>query len=296
MERHDPTRFLGVRTIFETPILDDRKWAKAQTLSCDALFLDLEDSAAPDRKGEALERALAALAERDRFGKPLVARSNPLDSPTGRDEIAALARAGVEVMTYPKLRDGDELREVVAALNENGADPDLLAIVETMDAVTHVDEILDVPQVVGVLFGPGDLSVDMGIRVHGADGRVVREPFLYARSRVVLAAARRGLARYDIAFVEDLRNLDDVRAEAEYSKAIGFTGMTTFYPSHIDVIHEVFAPTATAVDHARDVIAAYEQALAAGNAAVSVNGRGLVVHDYENAQRVIAMVGLSQDA
>jgi citrate lyase beta subunit len=288
MTRHDAAPYRAIRTIFESPILDDRKWAKAKSLPCDALFLDLEDSAAPDRKEEALERALAALAVRESFGKPLVARPNPLHSPTGRDEIIAFAKAKPDVMTYPKLESAEELREVISILQHHGADPDIFAIVETMNAVANVDEILDLPQVVGVLFGPGDLAVEMNIEVHGSDGRVIHEAFLYARSKVLFAALRRGLASYDIAFVEDLRNLEDLRREVLYSKGLGFTGMTTFYPSHIGVIHDVFSPSADEIAHASNVIAAYETALTKGEAAVQVDGRALVVHDYDRALHVLA--------
>lgn len=293
--RHDPSKFLAVRSILETPILDERKWNKVRTCGADALFLDLEDSVAPDRKAEALERVLAALAERDTYPMPLIARANPLGSPTGRDEIIALAEAGVEHMTYPKLRSGDELREVTALLHEHGADPDILAIVETAEAVENLPDILAVPQVVGVLFGPGDLAVDMGVEVHGLDGRVEREAFAYARGRLVTSSAARGIARFDIAFVENLRDFENLRNEVAYSRRVGFTGMTTFYPPHLSVIHEVFSPSSAEVEHAQQVIREFAAARARGDAAVQVDGRALLVHDYERAQRVLSRASCAAD-
>jgi citrate lyase subunit beta/citryl-CoA lyase len=68
---------------------------------------------------------------------------------------------------------------------------------------------------------------------------------------------------------------------------MGFTGMTTFYPSHIAVIHDVFTPAIAEVAHAKKVVDAYERVLADGRAALQVDGQVVLVHDYEKAKTIL---------
>ena len=52
-EHATTTDYLAIRSILETPILDDHKWAKLPSLPADMVFVDLEDSVptAPQGRG-----------------------------------------------------------------------------------------------------------------------------------------------------------------------------------------------------------------------------------------------------
>jgi citrate lyase subunit beta/citryl-CoA lyase len=86
--------------------------------------------------------------------------------------------------------------------------------------------------------------------------------------------------------------LPDVR-DAARVRALGVSGMATFYPPHLEAIHAAFTPAEGAVARAREVVAAYEEALARGAAAVTGDGGTLIVQDYERARRVLARAGSS---
>ena len=130
--------------------------------------------------------------------------------------------------------------------------------------------------VAALIFGGFDLSVELG-----ADPGW--EPLLYARSRVVHAAALCGLDAIDM----PSRDLDDVsglRAEAEQARRLGYAGKVAIHPAQIPVIHEVFTPSPEEVQQARRII---EADRAAGGGAVALDGRMVDRPVVEAARRVL---------
>lgn len=95
------------------------------------------------------------------------------------------------------------------------------------------------------------------------------EPLLYARSRLVHAAASAGIDLLDVPYL----NLDDpegLRKEANACARLGFTGKASIHPNQLAIIHEAFTPDAKAIEKARKVCTAFEQ-----------DSSGLVVVDGE---------------
>lgn len=283
--RHDLS---ALRSILETPILDERKWAKVPQLPADAFLLDMEDSAPPERKLEARSRVVEFLGRPEYFGgRPAIARPNALGTPWGRDDLEALGRAGAEVIAYPKVRSADELREALGIVAAAGARPAVLPIVETAPAVLALEEIAAVEGVAGLMFGPSDLALDAGFEVY-AGGDLHRAALSFPKSKLVLTAAARGLPAFDMVMLPDVRDAARVRELVAESRALGFTGAATFYPPHLEAIHAAFTPGEAEVARAREVVAAYEAALERGAAALTGDGGTLIVQDYERARRVLA--------
>jgi len=282
-------KYRAIRSVFETPILDDYKWAKIPDIPADMFFLDLEDSVAPTGKDEARERAVRYLRDPSFFGGRLtLARPNHLSTPWGRDDVIAFAEAGVTCMAYPKIGSIDELREVLELLEQHGARPDVFAIIETAGSMIDLREISRHPQVVSLMFGPGDLSVDMGCPLLEPDGALNRvfEPMM---ASVVLAATAARIASIDIVYAPDYRDLDEIRRRAEAIHRQGFTTLSTFYPPHVPIIHDVLRPTDEEIEAAREIVDLYEAVLAEGKpAALSASGETILVHDYDKALSTLA--------
>jgi citrate lyase beta subunit len=277
----------GVVSILESPILDDRKWAKVPSIPTHAVLLDLEDSVPADRKAEARSRVCEYLGRPDYFGTKLaIPRPNGLPTPWGRDDVRALAASGASLLAYPKVQSADELIELRRLLYEGGANPGIVVIVETARAVLELESIARVEGVVALLLGPSDLSVDAGFSLL-VDGRVFQEAYAYPKSKLALVGAAYGLPVYDTVFVPDLRDASQVRAAAVHARNFGFAGMATFYPPHVDIVNEVFTPSEKEIVAAREVVALYEKTLAAGAAAAKVDGRAVIIQDYKRARRVL---------
>ena len=284
--------YRNIRSILETPIMDDRKWAKLPGIPADMIFLDLEDSVAPEQKPEARQRALAALRDRSFAGsKLLLPRPNHLDTPWGHDDVVALAEAGAEVICYPKIRSVDDVSAVRELCARHGADPDIFAIVETAQAVVELRDIAAAPGVIGLMSGPGDISVDAGMALYEPDG-LLNRGFLVTKTMTVLTGAAYGLATTDIAYAEDIRDYAEIRNRVEESHRLGFTAMTTFYPPHVDIINEVFTPGPEEVAEARRIVTAYEDLRGQGRAAaLDQHGTPILVHEYDKARRLLARAG-----
>jgi citrate lyase beta subunit len=280
-----------VRCLFETPILDERKWAKIPSIPADAFIIDLEDSVPVTGKEEALEKALHQLRHPEYFeGRILVPRANHLDTPWGKDDIIAFAEAGAELIMYPKVGSPQDVQDVLDLARAHGSDPKILASIESTRGVLEAGEIFQMDEVIASTFGSGDLHVDAGIPLHLPDG-TVNPALTYAKSKAAMAGVAYGVAVLSIAYQIDLKNQEEVRTSIAAEKAYGFTGLCAFYPPHVDVINEAYTPSEDEIKMAKEVIAAYEEGLAAGNPAVQLaNGEVLLVHQYKEAQDVLTLV------
>ena len=287
-----PSRYARLRSVLETPVLDARKWAKVPSIPCDALLVDMEDAVPPERKPEGRARVLEVLQDHPFFGdRVVIARPNHLSSPWGHDDIVGLARAGVDCMLYPKVRSAGEVAEVRRLLNDEGADPDLIVCIETPQAVARVEDLAALPKVVGLVFGEGDLSAELGIPLYLPDG--TRNPAtLPPRMRTIIAAAAANISALDFAVQRNIRDLAECRRRVQELVSLGVTTICTIYPPHVDVVNEVFTPTPDQIADALEVLRLVDEARSDGQPAVQLeSGTTLLIHDYAKAQRTLARAG-----
>ncbi len=80
-----------------------------------------------------------------------------------------------------------------------------------------------------------------------------------------------------------------LRASCEQGRDLGFDGKSLIHPNQIEAANTAFAPTEKEVAAAREIIAAFEQAKAAGKGVVVVNGRLVENLHVEEAQRQLAL-------
>ncbi len=288
-------RYLALRSVIETPIMDDRKWAKVPSIAADGFMVDMEDSVPPALKLEARQRVVDYVQRPDYFdGRLMIARPNHLSTEWGGDDIAALADVGVTCIAYPKCDSAADVLEVQAMFRDRGADPDIVAAIETARGVLNMAEIAAIDKVVSIGIGTGDLSADIGVPLFDGDGEL-NSLFVVIKAQVALVGAAHDCFRGDMAHVPDVRDLDDVRRRYEQSRGLGFTMGYAFYPPHVAIINEVFGPSQDDLDDAARVVELYEQALAEGHPAVTLeSGRTILVHDYHKALKVRARAGASE--
>jgi citrate lyase beta subunit len=218
----------------------------------DLVVLDLEDAVPPGRKDEGRAKVLAALGSLDLPpAVQLVARVNEIGTAEGDADVTALARSPgpLGALMLPKV-NGPEA--VTAALAACGATAfEIYPIVETCEGLERCAAIARAaPAVKALVFGGFDLSTALGCEM-------AWEPLLYARSRVVHAAAGAGLECLDSPFpaVDDLEALGENCARA---KALGMTGKAAKHASQVPGILAAFTPSAAEIDRARRILAAFE--------------------------------------
>ncbi|WP_020480501.1 CoA ester lyase [Sandarakinorhabdus sp. AAP62] len=252
--------------------------AKARTLACDAVILDLEDAVQPEAKADARAAAVAAAQEGGWGTRTLFLRVNGIGTPWHADDIAAGQAEGFAGIVVPKVDTPAEAAQVVA---QSGGRP-VLAMIETPAGVINAPAIAATTGIAGLVAGMADLAKALQC---GSDPG--RTPLLYSLSAIVIAARAAGIACFDGVCTE-FRNEAAFRAEAEQGKLLGFDGKTLIHPSQVDPCNAVFSPSADEIAHARAMIAAYEAALATGRGVATLDGQMVEILHVEQAKRLLA--------
>ena len=287
--------FPAWRSILFVPGDRPDRFARALASGADAICIDLEDAVAPARKAEARDAVTGFLAGRaapqaagdgSSHEPQLIVRVNDPESAKGRLDAAALARCPQpDAFMIPKVMMAESMRCAHRLLGE---DVPLLPIIETALGLENVVQIgaasparavsraRAAPTVGALIFGGFDLSAELGAEPGW-------EPLLYARSRVVHAAALSELDAIDMPS-RDLRDLAGLRSEAVKARRLGFGGKVAIHPAQIPVIHEVFTPSPEEVKRARKILDADR---AAGGGAVALEGRMVDRPVVEAARRVL---------
>jgi citrate lyase beta subunit len=266
-------RELGAcRALLFTPGNRPERFAKAAAAGADAVILDLEDAISLADKDTARAR-LIEFFRQPRAGFGL--RVNNLHTAAGVRDLEALVSSGVRpaFLVLPKVESAFEVRLYSKLLGLP-----LLCTVESARGLEAAAQIANAdPQVQALAFGGADLAVDLR-------AELAWEPMLWARGRVVQAAATAGVAAIDVPHVR----LDDeagLRADAERAKAMGFGAKLAIHPKQLAPILETFTPSAAEVERAAALVAAFERA---GGNVVEFQGKMVEGPIVKSAQRLLA--------
>lgn len=274
------------RSVLYMPAANERALEKAKTLPADAIIFDLEDAVAPDAKEAARPNAVAAAGSAEYGSRELTIRCNGLDTPWGADDLRAAATSGASAVVIPKVGSVAYVDEVSAILDAAGAPASLSiwAMIETPTAIFDVRAIAAHPRVSVLVMGTNDLARELRSSL-GAAGRHPLVPHL----ATALAAAREAGKVILDGVYNDVKDLDGFRAECVQGMEMGFDGKTLIHPGQVDIANDVWAPTEAEVEHARKVIAAFDEGVAQGKGVVTVDGRMIENLHVANAQRTLAV-------
>lgn len=228
---------------------------KALACGTDIVCVDLEDAIAPRDKPEARRQAFAHLPSAEGPARvERIVRLNCLRTLDGMQDVEALTAASepVAAVMLPKVKGPEEVRNLSDLLDEYKLATRLHVIIETNQALEAAYEIAGAsPRIEALFFGGVDMAADLRCKpTWGA--------LLYARSRVVHAAAAAGIDAIDVPWL-DLGDRDGMLAEARLSAELGFSGKGAIHPRQIPDLNTIFAPDDTAVAYARRVLAAWAQ-------------------------------------
>ena len=274
------------RSALYMPASNARAIAKARSLDCDVVVLDLEDAVAPDLKVTARDQALAAIREGGFGRRELVVRINSLDTPWGAADLAALAEASPDTrpdaVLAPKVSSVAEIEAYAARLPEGLP---LWIMIETAISLFRLEEMAATAGTgphAGFVLGTNDLAAEMGVQTDA-----LRAPFVGAMGLAVAAARAHGLIILDGVF-NDIEDAGGLEAQARQALEFGFDGKTLIHPSQIAPCHAVFTPDAAAVKAAQAVVDAFEDPENAGKGAIRLNGRMVERLHLRQAERTLA--------
>src|ERR1044071_7151033 len=270
-------------SVLATPGSNEKMMVKAAASAADLVFLDLEDSVAPQEKAAARGKIIQGLRTLDWRGKTRALRINNLETPHAHQDLIEVVTAAGEYLDLvigPKVRSAREVWWVDVLLTQLEAHLRLdkkialEAVIEEVEAMINVEEIARAsPRLEAIVFGPGDYAASQGIDVEniGASGDYPGDVWHYARNKVAIAARAAGIDMVDGPYAA-FNDQQGLRRECQRSRTLGAVGKWVIHPSQIEIVNEMFSPSPERVARARKLAAAYAQAEAAGLGAVSVDG------------------------
>lgn len=251
------------RSVLYIPGSKERALEKAMGLAADAIIFDLEDAVAPDEKVNA-RSVLAAALNGDYGRRARIVRINGLDTEWGAEDAKAFANhPSVDAILIPKVNSPADLDAVAQLAPEKP----LWAMMETALGMLNAGQIAAHPRLAGMVMGTNDLAKELNSRF-----RPDRLALQTGLGLCVLAAKAYGRVIVDgvyNAFKDDA----GLQSECDQGRDMGFDGKTLIHPLQLDIANAAFAPSDAEVDLARRQIAAFDAAIAEGQAVAVVDGK-----------------------
>jgi citrate lyase beta subunit len=276
------------RALLYVPGDDRHKIEKALTLGVDCICMDMEDGVAANKKAEARHMIAKALQELD-FGKSeKLARINAVGSGLEKDDIQAVLPYHPDGIVIPKLEEPGQIQwaheTIEAAELEYGWPVNSIRIlvdVETPKGILNLKDIASHTRLDALIFGGEDYAASVG-----ATRTKEAVELTYARLAALNAAVAFGLQAIDIVTI-DFKNIESIRAEAEFGARLGFSGKQIIHPAQVEPVQTAFTPSDEAIAHAKRIVDGFEASQKEGKGAFALDGKMIDMPLVKNAQKVL---------
>jgi len=270
------------RSFIFSPALQPEMYPKAVASGADIVCVELEDGIAPKDKDEARHKGLALFENpQSADGVERIVRINCLRTAFGLADLQAILETDTPppAIMLPKVMTSDEIVWVDDVLSERGHNTRLHIIIETnagLEAATDIAKAS--PRTDALFFGGVDMAAELRCRNNF-------QSLLYARSRVVHAAASAGIDAIDVPYL-DLEDPAGMRAEAELVRDLGFSGKGSIHPKQIPILNQVFTPTEEMITHAKRVLRTFAEA---DTGLVVIDGKLIEKPVLREMQRIVSI-------
>lgn len=236
-------------------------------LGADAVIIDLEDAVSASEKDAARILVREYLENFDNSATDILVRVNPTDTPYFEDDIKMLLDIKIDSIMLPKA-SVESVKKLDEILTKHNSDRKIFALIETAMGVEDSLNILSASdRIIGVLLGAEDLTLDLG-----AERTKESEEIRYSRQKIVAVSKALEIQAIDTPFT-DTDDIEGLKKDAEFAKAMGMTGKAAISPRHVFAINEVFSPTDAEVEHAVRVCEGAIDAKEKGLGAWSLDGK-----------------------
>lgn len=280
------TRTLPRRTCLSIPGSSEKMLGKGPGIPADMVFLDLEDSVAPNEKEAARDLVVKAINDQDWGEKVLCVRVNAWDTKwTYRDVIHIVENSSerLDELMLPKVQSASEVVALDLLLTQietttgRRSRVGIEAQIETTRGLINVEEICAASdRLETVIFGPADFAASMEMPVLTGGVQISEYPgdhFHYVFSKILMAGRANGLQVIDGPYLK-IRDTDGLRDYANRTKILGYDGKWALHPDQVTALNEVYTPTQEQFDRAWGILEAYR-------VATEEEGRGAVMFGDE---------------
>ncbi|KZY35319.1 malyl-CoA lyase, partial [Roseovarius sp. HI0049] len=281
---------------------------KMAASAADVINIDLEDSVAPTDKDAARANTIKAINEVDWGNKSLSVRINGLDTEWWyRDVVDLLEQGGdrLDQIMIPKVGCAADIYAVDALVTAveraKGREKPINfeVIIESAAGISHVEEIAAAsPRLVAMSIGAADFAASMGMSTTGIGGTQANyymlhegqsywpDPWHWATAAIVAACRTHGILPVDGPF-GDFSDDEGFRAQARRVATLGMVGKWAIHPKQIALANEIFTPSDEAVQEAREILQAMEDAKARGEGATTYKGRLVDIASIKQAEGIV---------
>jgi malyl-CoA/(S)-citramalyl-CoA lyase len=193
----------------------------------------------------------------------------------------------------------DALVSSIEAATGRGKKLQFECIIETSAGISHVEAIASAsPRMVAMSLGAADFAASMGMATTGIGGtqenyymhregeKYWADPWHWATAAIVAACRTHGVLPVDGPF-GDFSDEAGFRAQALRVATLGMVGKWAIHPSQVALANEIFTPSAEAVQEAREILAAMEQAKAEGKGATTYKGKLIDIASIKQAEGIV---------
>ena len=290
------------------PATRPERFTKALTSGADAVIIDLEDAVAASEKGNArriLREHVPGLEAR----VPLGLRTNAANTAHLADDAALAAELvpHLDFLVLPEVQGPEDVRrleELMAAAGDSawelsdstegasgGSSPQgagvvlpLLALIESSAGLLTAPAVAQLPAVRRLALGAADLSEEWEVEPSAEE----RE-FDVARQHLVIASRAAGLNGPIDSPHMNVRDAEGLGERVAAAAGLGVRGKLCLHPDQVATVQEAFLVSAEEYARLRDLMAAFEQAEAAGSSSVRLPDGGFVDYPvYRRAAKQVA--------
>lgn len=276
------------RSLLYMPADNSKFLEKAQGRGADAIILDLEDSVAPQNKGNARKLCSKAITELASGPADMLVRINAPLRHAIRD-LEAVIKPGLNALFIPKVESAGVLRaidDVVTTLElENQlivGSIGLVPMIETPNALFSAKHIAEATKRnIGLILGSEDFAFAANLKPNS-------ETLTPPKLQVALAAKAAGLM--PIGVLDTVANFSDpksMRETALRSADFGFEGATCIHPSMVEALNYGFSPRNEDLIEAHNIVKLMEISWKDNKGATQINGKMIDMPVYERAKALL---------
>lgn len=222
------------------------RFDKAVTSGAHVVIVDLEDAVGADEKLLARRHAV----EWFNAGGRGIVRINSVDTVWFADDLAALAMADIGGIMLPKA-DSYSVKVLSERLDRK---LDVVALVETASGLSSLPEFARSGGIRRIAFGHLDFCADLAVP---ADEAVLD----MARFQIALHSRAAGIRSPIDGVSTQISDPPVLNEDIERSRRLGFSAKLCIHPNQVSAVNKGFAPSASEIEWARRVVAAFGQSL-----------------------------------
>jgi citrate lyase subunit beta/citryl-CoA lyase len=285
---------INARSWLFAPGDSERKMEKATASAADIVLIDLEDAVAEAEKPKARPMVSAFLKANVKHRERLWVRINPIQGPHALADLAAVMPAAPGGIMLPKPRgraDAELLNHYLTALEAAaGAAPGttkvILLVGETAEGMLAAGSYIGVPRVAAMSWGSEDLATELGAISNRTEDGSYDFTYQLARSLCLVGAGAAGVPAIETIH-GDFRDEAGLRKRTAQVRRAGFRGMLAIHPAQVDVINEMFSPSAAEREAAQEIVDLFAANPGAGT--IGYKGAMLDRPHLARAQAVLAL-------